>query len=293
MKQLTIFTPTYNRKEKLKNVYKSLVEQTNKNFEWIIVDDGSKDNTSDLVEAWMRENIIDIKYFYQENAGKMQAHNKGVLESNCDLFVCLDSDDVFSQDAVEIILDKWNTYDNVVGLINPKYDVTNKKIQDWKNLEGTIASHQEFHEKHGFNGEAMLVYKTKKLEKYLFPQIIGEKFIKEDYIYDQIDQEGNLVFFGDKLYLFEYFDDGYTKNIKKIIYKNPKGYALWANQKMKLGVKLKTRLLAAAKYSVGNMISKEKKYIRKASNKLLTIIMWPVAYLYYLKNYKGLGENND
>ncbi|MBQ6816818.1 MAG: glycosyltransferase family 2 protein, partial [Bacilli bacterium] len=76
---LTIFTPTYNRKQTLPKLYDSLTKQTNNNFTWLIVDDGSSDGTEELIRAWQTESKIKIEYIYQTNAGKMQAHNNGVL----------------------------------------------------------------------------------------------------------------------------------------------------------------------------------------------------------------------
>lgn len=90
---LTIFTPTFNRAELLKRVYDSLLRQREKNFSWLIVDDGSTDNTKEVVEEWLREGRINIQYEYQENGGKMRAHNQGVNLCNTELFLCLDSDD--------------------------------------------------------------------------------------------------------------------------------------------------------------------------------------------------------
>ena len=104
---ITVFTPTYNRAYILPRLYKSLLRQTNKQFEWIIVDDGSTDNTEEKVNNWIKENKIKIKYYKQENQGKMIAHNKGVEKSEGELFVCVDSDDYLTDNAIEIITKKW------------------------------------------------------------------------------------------------------------------------------------------------------------------------------------------
>ena len=114
---LTIFTPTFNRAELLKRVYDSLLRQREKNFSWLIVDDGSTDNTKEVVEEWLREGRINIQYEYQENGGKMRAHNQGVNLCNTELFLCLDSDDFLTEDAVEIILSCYEK--KIKG--NPKY----------------------------------------------------------------------------------------------------------------------------------------------------------------------------
>src|SRR5699024_7599204 len=105
---LTIFTPTYNRAYILPKLYNSLVEQSNKDFVWLIVDDGSTDNTKKLVFTWIRENKISIKYYYQKNQGKSIAHNKGVKETDTELFSCVDSDDYLTKDCVEVVMNTWN-----------------------------------------------------------------------------------------------------------------------------------------------------------------------------------------
>ena len=77
----TVFTPTFNRAYTLPRVYESLKSQTFKNFEWLIVDDGSSDGTADLVKMWQNEGALTIRYFYQINRGKHIAINRGVSES--------------------------------------------------------------------------------------------------------------------------------------------------------------------------------------------------------------------
>ena len=92
-KRMTVFTPTYNRAYILPKLYDSLCQQTVKSFEWLIVDDGSVDNTQELVEKWIEEKKIEIRYFKQANGGKQRAHNLGVEKSKEEIFVCVDSDD--------------------------------------------------------------------------------------------------------------------------------------------------------------------------------------------------------
>ena len=103
--RLTVFTPTYNRRELLTRAYKSLTKQTIKDFEWLIVDDGSTDHTDDEVKKWIDDGIIHIRYHYRENGGKMRAHNTGVGLADTELFLCLDSDDYLVENAVEFALD--------------------------------------------------------------------------------------------------------------------------------------------------------------------------------------------
>jgi len=100
-KRITVFTPTYNRAYILNRLYESLKKQSSKSFLWLIIDDGSTDNTEELVNAWIRENIIEIRYYKQENGGKQRAHNKAVELCDTELFICVDSDDYLTENAIE------------------------------------------------------------------------------------------------------------------------------------------------------------------------------------------------
>ena len=109
MKVLTVFTPTYNRAYCLHQCYESLVRQTCKDFVWMIIDDGSTDNTKDLVDQWLKNNLIDIEYIWQENQGMHGAHNTAYDSIKTELNVCIDSDDYMPDDAVEKIISMWKT----------------------------------------------------------------------------------------------------------------------------------------------------------------------------------------
>ena len=121
MTLITIFTPTYNRAYTLHKLYGSLKRQTDKDFIWLIVDDGSSDGTKEIVSRWEHENIVPIKYIYQENAGKMQAHNLGTVLAESELFLCVDSDDYLEDDAISKIRAAWKGQSNeVCGIIAQK-----------------------------------------------------------------------------------------------------------------------------------------------------------------------------
>src|SRR5574344_729165 len=109
--KISILTPTYNRANLLDKLYTSLLINKNtykSDIEWLVMDDGSKDNTNQIVNLYIKENIIDIKYFYQENSGKMKALNELVLKASGDLIVECDSDDFFTTNALKTIEDSFN-----------------------------------------------------------------------------------------------------------------------------------------------------------------------------------------
>lgn len=234
---LTIFTPTFNRAELLKRVYDSLLRQREKNFSWLIVDDGSTDNTKEVVEEWLREGRINIQYEYQENGGKMRAHNQGVNLCNTELFLCLDSDDFLTEDAVEIILSCYEK--KIKG--NPKYGgIVAHKGEDVKTpLYGAIfpkvreSTLYGLYER-GFSGETTLIFRTQLLKQHLFPEIPGEKYVPEDYVYDQIDKNYVLYVVPKVLTLCQIVKDGYTDNVKKLREENPYGWFLYYRQRASL-----------------------------------------------------------
>lgn len=122
-KKLTVFTPTYNRKELLKRVHDSLLRQTSDDFVWLVVDDGSTDDTKSLVDKWIQEGKIDIRYKYCENGGKMRAHNRGVELCDTPYFVCLDSDDYFVDSAVSDLIE---AYENALK----EFEISDERIED-------------------------------------------------------------------------------------------------------------------------------------------------------------------
>ena len=286
---ITIFTPTYNRGYILKRLYNSLKKQSNKNFEWIIVDDGSTDNTTEIVDNWMKENIINIKYYKQENQGKMIAHNLGVEKAKGELFVCVDSDDWLNKDAVSIVLDYWhkNNQNGIIGIVCPRVDKNNNFIGRFPTKKLIKSTLIDLYGKYGLKGDTMLIYKTSIIKKYSFPKIEDEKFIPETYLYDKLDQEGELLLLNEKLYNVEYLQDGYSKNIKKIIKKNPKGYCLYAKNRIVLAKTVKQKYKAAAQYILCNWIDNKKVKIRDEKNKIIIFFAIPAAYIIYLKYYKG------
>ena len=294
-KLLTIFTPTYNRGYILHQLYNSLLLQTNINFQWLIVDDGSTDTTKELVEKWISENRISIKYIYQENAGKMQAHNKGVECTDTELFVCVDSDDYLVDDSVDKIINVYKKIekdDTVIGIVGYRGDSNGKVLGKNSFPTRTCSNLRSIYEQ-GFRGDTTLVFKTELLKQFRFPIIRGEKFISESYIYDQIDQDYNYYVVPEIFIVCTYREDGYTRNMEELLLKNPKGTLLVANQRMNMPFGFKTRILAAANYQYYSWIIGKKKYIREASNKMFLLLSFPVGVYFYLKrkrNEKRIGR---
>jgi len=230
MKELTIFTPTYNRAYILPKLYESLCKEPTDDFIWLIVDDGSSDNTHDIVDKWQKEGRIEIVYHKQQNGGKMRAHNKGVELCSTPLFFCIDSDDQIAEGAVEKI--KKISYllkedNSLSGIVAKRFIVNRLSSNNLPNLQRSTL-HDIY--KIGFKGDTSLVFKTSVLREYAFPEIEGEKFVTEAYVYNQIDQKYELLIMNEYLMRCEYQEDGYTVNANSLYLKYPKGWAMYYAQ---------------------------------------------------------------
>lgn len=231
--KLTVFTPTYNRRNLIGRTYESLKNQTCLDFTWLIVDDGSTDDTKSLVDAWKSEGIIDIRYCYTENGGKMRAHNKGVMLCDTELFMCLDSDDWLTRTAVSEIYACVPDIsdDTVAGIVahkgktetEPLYDVDFPKGTGYSTLYGLYLG--------GFKGETTLVFKTAVLRDYSFPEIEGEKYVPEDYIYDKIDMKYTLYILPKIITVCELVESGYTDSLKALKRNNKEAWYLYYEQR--------------------------------------------------------------
>lgn len=298
-KKLTIFTPVFNRKKLLKRLYKSLLIQEDKRFEWLIIDDGSNDNVDKLIRKWMIDNKIDIRYIYQENQGKYIAHNRGVEYAKGELFFCVDSDDFLANNAVSSILEFWcqNKSKYISGILALKGRKNNKLIGDKLPNRLNNCSLYELSQKHKCKGDRSLIYRTDILKKYMFPEICNVKFIGESIIYDQIDQNYSMILMREVLTICEYQSQGYTSNAIDLIVKYPIGYKIYYNQRIDMAFTLKERLRYIFRYNGFKIMSNDKKYDYKGKYIFLVKALRPLGFLvywYYLfknKNYSSFFNN--
>lgn len=253
MEGITIFTPTYNRAGKLLALYKSLLKQSYNRFEWLIVDDGSSDNTRVLIEKFIKENRIDINYIYQDNFGKHVAFNTGVANAKYDLFMCIDSDDYLVDDILVRIASIWkevkNNKDckNVCGLLahrgkNPKETMFGEKF-----INPSTYSTVKNEMKNGFF-ETTMIHLTDVLKKYPFPTFEGEKFLTEDIVWRQIDVNYQYFIVPEVWTICEYLPDGLTKTID--IFKYPKGEAAYFKIRFNTSEGIVEKLKEYSKYCV-------------------------------------------
>ena len=249
--KFTIFTPTFNRKELLEKLYKSLQKQTYKDFEWLIVDDGSTDGTEEKVKGFLGEKKLDIKYFYKENGGKQRAYNFATEKANGELFICLDSDDEYVKNGLEIILKYWKKYEkngNIAGMGYLSTYPDGKIIGSAFPEKEMISTQFDIYNKYSVKGDKGLMFRTEIIKKYKFPVFDNEKFITEAVVYNRICEKYKMVYVNEKIEIKEYQEDGLTAKYNNLLLRNPKGQALYHNEINSQNLSFKQKILNNAVY---------------------------------------------
>lgn len=226
---LTVFTPTYNRVNTLSRLFESLNKQNFNDFEWLIVDDGSTDNTTELIKIFKEKADFCIRYYKKENGGKHTAHNKALELAKGELFFTVDSDDWLPEDCFEKLQEyahKVLSQPKSVGIVGLKA-YGDGKIIGRSFPEVMADSSFENLDRTGNGGERSLVFKTEVIRQYPFPIIEGEKFVTEAVVYDKIDRYQGFIICNEIFTICEYQIDGLSSNPRKIMAKNPTGFMMW------------------------------------------------------------------
>lgn len=282
MKTLTVFTPAFNRAHLLPRLYHSLCQQTSDDFEWLIVDDGSSDHTKELVGSWIQENRIPIRYIEQENQGMHGAHNTAYKNISTELNTCIDSDDYMPDNAVELILKKWNSIDQekhagIIGLdalesgqiIGTQFQTAYTTLEDFY-LEGG-------------KGDKKLVYRTDVINHYPeYPVFEGEKYVGLGTKYLFIDKEYQLATLNEVLVIVEYQQDGSSNTMFQQYLKYPKGFIYNRIVSMQYSKSVKRKFIEAIHYISSCIILKKKDFLKDSPEKLLTLLAIPFGMILYL-----------
>jgi len=288
-KALTIFTPAYNRAHTLPRTYQSLCQQTCKDFVWLIVDDGSTDNTRELVSGWVKDAIIPIHYIYQENQGMHGAHNTAYQNIHTELNTCIDSDDYMPDDAVEKIVNFWreNGSDEYAGLIGLDFDTKGRLIgTEFPSTlkETTLLGFY----RDGGKGDKKLVYRTEVVKKYPpYPIFEGEHYVGLSYLYMLIDQDYKLLTMNEPLVIVEYQAEGSSFNMFKQYLNNPHGFAFLRREYMPYAEGFVDKFKTCIHYVSSSIMIKNKAFLRETPLKLMTILaIVPGIFLYLYIHYK-------
>lgn len=234
--KITVFTPTYNRAYIIEQLYESLCRQTYHDFEWLVVDDGSSDNTETLFRKFQNEcTKFPIRYYKKENGGKCRAINYALELAEGELFFTVDSDDHLTNDALEklatweSLLPKNQMYCGVAGNLGISPTETINRLFDNDCYEGTLL------DRYGVvDGERAIAIYTDIHKKYRYPEFESEKFMTEAVVWNRMANDGyKMRFYNDIIWIYEYRDDGLTKSGNKLFLNNPKGYGLWLKEKAK------------------------------------------------------------
>ena len=283
-KTLTIFTPAYNRAYTLHLGYEALLRQTSKDFEWLIIDDGSSDNTRELVESWIAENKIPIRYHYQENQGMHGAHNTAYRLINTELNTCIDSDDYMPDNAVEKIIAFWRKYGSkqVAGIVGLDADFEGKLIgTPFK--ENNVPIRLSHFYNQGGKGDKKYVYRSDIICNYPeYPIFQGEKYVSLGYKYELIEQDYPVLAMNEVLVNVEYRPDGSSLNMYRQYIKNPQGFAFIRKSSMQLAPTAKRRFMEAIHYVSSSLILKNKRFLQESPRKLLTLCAIPFGIAWYL-----------
>lgn len=280
--KLSILTATYNRETFLSRLYNSIINNLEEGLEieWLIMDDGSQDNTREIVQKFIEEQKIEIKYNFQENQGKMAAINNLMLLVTGDLVVDCDSDDYFTKDAFKIIKKEFEETSKE-GL----YAICFLKEKEDGKIDGTTFKNEtstmfNLYFKEKATGEKNLVYYTDIRKKYKHELEKNEKFITEARMYHKMDEEYKIICVNKPITAGEYQENGYTSNILKTFTSSPFGYLKYFEeilQKDFEGVTWNKRLYAIKHYILFLTINKEKlniKNIKNILNKILILILF-------------------
>lgn len=296
---ISIITPVYNRSCLIKRLYYSLQEQSNNDFKWIIVDDGSTDNLDEVVESFCKQARFQIKYIKQKNQGKCAALNKAIEVCDEQLFMVVDSDDYLVTDAIEQIHKYWQKVqlkEDLVGIAAYRV-LGDRKIsgKPFKNglVKSTLNALNYHYNRHG---ELALIYKTSIVKKYPHHIHTQENFLSEEIQYNSLDQEGYLYLMGKPLIVMEYQNNGLTKNYFNNWILNPVGTIELLKSKYSTVIGLsvadiiKKRIKTIIQFNAC-ILNSQAININDSPNKFLSYILLLPSKLYAAK--LKIGNNNN
>ncbi len=286
MKTLTVFTPTFNRAYCLGDLYESLCRQTSKDFVWLIIDDGSSDGTAQLVQSWIEEQQIEIHYIYKENGGMHTAHNTAYENMTTELNVCIDSDDLMTDDAVEKIISFWsaNKSTRYAGLLGLDVYKDGRLVSSRK-FPPDVASgkYGQLKGKYSLVGDIKFVYRTDVIRDYMpYPTFPGENFTPLGYKYLEVDYDYDMLFLNQALCIVDYRPDGNSHNLIKQYFKNPKGFIAERKVRMTKAYTFKERFQNSVHFVASHLILRDYRFFLQSSAKVLTLFAFPFGIIYFL-----------
>lgn len=284
MKTLTVITTTYNRAYCLHQVYESLCRQTSDDFIWLVVDDGSSDNTKELVDNWILQNTIKIEYYYKPNGGMHTARNYAYEKVYTELNVIIDSDDWMTDNAVELIIDFWGKYkdEKYAGVVTNNISPQGKMIGSALPQGISSCTITDLFGKYRVKGDKKLIYRSELTRKYPYPEFEGEKFFPASYKFKLLDKDYTMLLMNEYTCVVDYNEDSMSNESSKIKqYRSCcKGFSFWRNEMMRISKSPKYIIQQMIHYIAERQFDK-KSAIEECSKPIYAILCYPVGILYY------------
>ena len=283
MKKITVFTPTYNRAHTLTRLYTSLCHQKNKDFIWLVVDDGSTDGTEELIKKFQSESLLEIRYFYKKNEGLCSGYNTAIEKADTELMICIDSDDYASENMIDIILDEWNKYKddkNCTGLVGlnctPQNEVlggerleTGREYNDLVFRKGQI--------------DRKFVVRTEYYKKVApWPIIEGEKAMNPNFMNMELCRRGYRFREVDKiLCVVDYQEYGMSHSVWNAYYNSAKSFAMMRKYNLDYGIMpFSRKIVLLIHYNSSIILSKNFiRGLKESKFKILTLLTAPAGWM--------------
>jgi glycosyltransferase involved in cell wall biosynthesis len=299
--KLTVFTPTYNRADLLMRGYEALKRQTCKDFEWLIVDDGSTDNTEELVQKKiLPENEFKVRYIKKANGGLHTGYNTAIENINTELCTCVDSDDYLADDAVEKILAFWEEYglDKVAGIVAPNCDLDGKVIGTFLPNQKTINLIDLMAGKYkGIYGDRINIVRTDLYKEVApVPTFEGEKFFNPHWLHLKICQKYDFLVCNDCLRVVDYQPAGMSNSMLRQYYNSPNSFREIRRLYLQFkNVPLKFVVKNCIHFSSSCFLAKKAKGIFKSPRPVLTFLLCPFGFALsrYIKSKIKKGQANS
>ena len=289
MKTLTVITTTYNRAYCLHQVYESLLRQKSNYFIWLIVDDGSTDNTRELVQKWQNDGQIEIQYYYKENGGMHTARNLAYEKVETELNIIIDSDDWMTDDAVEKIIHFWreNGDERYSGIITNNIGKDGKRIgselPEIKNCTLT-----DLFGKYKASGDKKLIFRSDLTRLYPYPEFPGEKFYPASYKFKLLDLDYTMLIMNEYTCVVDYNEDSMTFD-KFAQYRScSKGFAHYRNEMIRISNSPKSILRNMVHYIAESKMAHNQHIIVNSSKPFAAFLCYPMGCIlfHYLKTTK-------
>ncbi len=286
-KKITIFTPTYNRAHTLPRLYNSLKKQNEYSFhiEWLIVDDGSTDNTEKIVRAFQSEEIIKISYIKKKNGGKHTALNVGIKNAKNEYFFCVDSDDYLQAGAIKHLVTFINEYDPDAIIAYKSNIDTQEQIGSPFPKGLTETTLYTLINQYKCNGDRSLIYRTDLIREITIPEPSGVKFFPETYLYDRFDEKYTSLLLERDLCKCQYLSGGYSNSFRKLMIDNALSMKWFYGERINMKISFKERFTYAYRYLAYTFLAKSNEYTYKGHYAFYFILALPLGiamYIFYI-----------